>query len=241
MTHLVNDPVDFPVELVDGFTKANSRYVKKVYGGVVRATKSAPGKVSIINGGGTGHYPGFMGWVGPGLVDGAGMTRGSNAAAEIAHELVKDGAGAQTTLVGAGARWAEQAGGASGALWGAALTAAGNALGDENEVDLKAQVKAVDAFVNSIMGLGGATVGDKTMIDAQVPFAKEFERCASEGHSAADSWKLAAGVSVNAANATTNLVAKMGRARVLGDKSLGSADPGAISFSLIVSAIGNML
>ena len=44
------------------------------------------------------------------------MTRGSNAAAEIAHELVKDGAGAQTTLVGAGARWAEQAGGASGAL-----------------------------------------------------------------------------------------------------------------------------
>ncbi len=35
MTHLVNDPVDFPVELVDGFTKANSRYVKKVYGGVV--------------------------------------------------------------------------------------------------------------------------------------------------------------------------------------------------------------
>ena len=111
--------------------------------------------------------------------------------------------------VGAGARWAEQAGGASGALWGAALTAAGNALGDENEVDLKAQVKAVDAFVNSIMGLGGATVGDKTMIDAQVPFAKEFERCISAGHSAADSWKLAAGVSVNAANATTNLVAKM--------------------------------
>lgn len=71
MTHLVNDPVNFPVELVDGFTKANSRYVKKVYGGVVRATKSQPGKVSIITGGGTGHYPGFMGWVGPGLVDGA--------------------------------------------------------------------------------------------------------------------------------------------------------------------------
>lgn len=172
---------------------------------------------------------------------GAGMSRGSNAAAEIAHELVKDGAGAQTTLVGAGARWAEQAGGASGALWGAALTAAGNALGDEKEVDLNAQVQAVHAFVNSIIGLGGANVGDKTMIDAQVPFAKEFERCVSEGHSASDSWKLAAGVSVNAANATTSLVAKMGRARVLGEKSLGSADPGAISFSLIVSTIANML
>ena len=71
MTFLVNDPVDFPVELVDGFVKANSKYVTKVYGGVVRATKSKPGKVAIITGGGTGHYPGFMGWVGPGLVDGA--------------------------------------------------------------------------------------------------------------------------------------------------------------------------
>ncbi|MBJ7393600.1 MAG: dihydroxyacetone kinase family protein, partial [Candidatus Nanopelagicales bacterium] len=71
MTHLLNNPVDFPVELVDGFVKANSKYVKKVYGGVVRATKSKPGKVAIITGGGTGHYPGFMGWVGPGLVDGA--------------------------------------------------------------------------------------------------------------------------------------------------------------------------
>lgn len=172
---------------------------------------------------------------------GAGMTRGTNAAAEIAQELVKDGAGAQTTLVGAGARWAEQAGGASGALWGAALTAAGNALGDEGEVDLNAQVKAVHAFVNSIMGLGGANIGDKTMVDAQLPFAKELERCVTQGHSASDSWKLAAGVSANAANATTNLVAKMGRARVLGEKSLGSADPGAISFSLIVSTIANML
>ncbi len=172
---------------------------------------------------------------------GAGMTRGSKAAAEAAQILVKDGAGAQTTLAGAGARWAEHSGGASGALWGAALTAAGNALGNENEVDLNAQVKAIKAFVNSIIGLGGASVGDKTMIDAQVPFAQEFERCILQGHSAADSWNLAAGVSANAAKATEDLIPKMGRARVLGEKSLGSADPGAISFSLIVSTIGNML
>ena len=41
MTHLVNDPVDFPVELVDGFVKANAKYVKKVYGGVVRADRKS--------------------------------------------------------------------------------------------------------------------------------------------------------------------------------------------------------
>lgn len=172
---------------------------------------------------------------------GAGMTRGSKAAAEAAQLLVNDGAGAQTTLAGAGARWAEHAGGASGAFWGAALTAAGNALGDEDEVDLNAQVRAINAFVNSISGLGGANVGDKTMIDAQIPFVREFERCVVQGHSAADSWNLAAGVSVNAAKATADLMPKLGRARVLGEKSLGSADPGAISFSLIVTNIANML
>jgi dihydroxyacetone kinase len=171
---------------------------------------------------------------------GAGMARGSKAAAEAAQLLVNDGAGAQTTLAGAGARWAENAGGASGAFWGAALTAAGNALGDENEVDLNAQVRAINAFVNSVSGLGGAIVGDKTMIDAQVPFAQEFERCVMQGHSAADSWNLAAGVSVNAAKATSDLMPKLGRARVLGEKSLGSADPGAISFSIIVSTIANI-
>jgi dihydroxyacetone kinase len=71
MTSLVNDPANFPKELVQGFIQANSRYVREVFGGVVRSTQSKPGKVAIIIGGGTGHYPGFMGWVGSGLADGA--------------------------------------------------------------------------------------------------------------------------------------------------------------------------
>ena len=171
---------------------------------------------------------------------GAGMTRGSKAAAEAALALVKDGAGAQTTLAGAGARWAEQAGGASGALWGAALTAAGNALGDDKDVDLNAQAKAIRAFVNSIIGLGGASVKDKTMLDAQAPFAEVFEKCVAQGLSTAESWFKSAAASESAAKATKDLMPKMGRARVLGEKSLGSPDPGAISFSLIVSAIARM-
>jgi len=51
MTYLVNDPSRFPVELADGFLAANRRYVRKVFGGAVRATESTPGKVSLIVGG----------------------------------------------------------------------------------------------------------------------------------------------------------------------------------------------
>lgn len=171
---------------------------------------------------------------------GAGMTRGSKAAAEAAKWLVNEGAGAQTTLAGAGARWSEQAGGASGALWGAALIAAGNALGDDKNLDDKSFANAVSAFVKSIQNLGGAKIGDKTMVDAQVPFAEVFESSISQGSQFVDAWNRAAVAASSAAKATADLIPKMGRARVLGEKSVGFQDPGATSFSLIVSTISSM-
>ena len=171
---------------------------------------------------------------------GAGMTRGSKAAAEAANWLVKEGAGAQTTLAGAGARWSENAGGASGALWGAALIAAGNALGDDKDLDLKSYSHAINSFVKSIQQLGGANVGDKTMVDAQVPFAEVFESSVSQGLGFVDAWNRAAISSTSAAKATSSLTPKMGRARVLSEKSIGHQDPGATSFSLIVSTISSM-
>ena len=171
---------------------------------------------------------------------GAGMTRGSKAAAEAANWLVKEGAGAQTTLAGAGARWSENAGGASGALWGAALIAAGNALGDDKDLDLKSYSHAINSFVKSVQQLGGANVGDKTMIDAQVPFAEVFESSVSQGLGFVDAWNRAAIASTSAAKATSSLTPKMGRARVLSEKSIGHPDPGATSFSLIVSTISSM-
>ena len=171
---------------------------------------------------------------------GAGMTRGSKAGAEAANWLVKEGAGAKTTLAGAGARWSEQAGGASGALWGAALIAAGNALGDDENLDDKSFANAVRAFVESIQNLGGANIGDKTMVDAQVPFAEVFESFISQGSQFVDAWNRAAVAASSAAKATADLIPKMGRARVLGEKSVGFQDPGATSFSLIVSAISSM-
>ncbi|MGO1174135.1 MAG: dihydroxyacetone kinase family protein [Actinomycetaceae bacterium] len=71
MTKLVNDPSDFPSELVSGYAAAFPHHVREVYGGVVRATRSQQGKVAVLTGVGTGHYPAFMGWVGPGFADGA--------------------------------------------------------------------------------------------------------------------------------------------------------------------------
>jgi len=167
---------------------------------------------------------------------GAGMARGSSAAAQAARELAAGGAGAQTTLAGAGARWTEHSGGASGALWGAALTAAGNSLGDDSDVDSAAQVAAVRAFVDSVRNLGGAEVGDKTIVDALVPFLDAFDAAVAQGSDFATAWRQATEKADAAAIETSALVPRMGRARVLGERSVGSPDPGAVSFVLAAKA-----
>ncbi|WP_203708842.1 dihydroxyacetone kinase family protein, partial [Cellulomonas marina] len=71
MTTLVNDPARFTEEALRGFVDAHADVVRSVPGGVVRATPTRPGKVAVVVGGGSGHYPAFCGLVGPGFADGA--------------------------------------------------------------------------------------------------------------------------------------------------------------------------
>ena len=71
MTHLINDPRQFPAESLKGMVAANRTYMQPVHGGVVRTTTSPHGEVSVVVGGGSGHYPAFAGWVGPGMAHGA--------------------------------------------------------------------------------------------------------------------------------------------------------------------------
>lgn len=71
MTTVFNDATRFADDMLSGFTRLHADLVEKVHGGVVRATETAPGKVAVVIGGGSGHYPAFAGWVGPGLADGA--------------------------------------------------------------------------------------------------------------------------------------------------------------------------
>ncbi|MFZ1770120.1 MAG: dihydroxyacetone kinase subunit DhaK [Caldilinea sp.] len=75
MTKLYNDPADFRAELIEGFVAAYSRLVKRVpnASGVMAVDAPQPGKVALVIGGGSGHYPAFCGYVGPGLATAAVM------------------------------------------------------------------------------------------------------------------------------------------------------------------------
>lgn len=71
MTYLVGEPLDFAADSLAGFVAAHSDLVQAVHGGVVRADASPRGEVAVVVGGGSGHYPAFAGWVGPGMAHGS--------------------------------------------------------------------------------------------------------------------------------------------------------------------------
>ncbi|WP_437609898.1 dihydroxyacetone kinase family protein [Erwinia sp. V71] len=168
---------------------------------------------------------------------GIGMARGSLGALEKAQEMQQRNAGAGTLLCRAADAWADKAGGTSGALWGVALTAIGTALGDQQTPDARRVALGVQQAKEGIMHFGKAKPGDKTLVDVLVPFSDCLTRRVNAGDSLADAWVAAAKQATQSAQDTAQLLPKMGRARPLAEKSLGTPDAGAVSLALIVNRV----
>ena len=172
---------------------------------------------------------------------GIGMQRGSRAGAAAARSAAEAGAGAGTTLAEAGDAWSDQGGGTSGVIWGRILHTLGQAFGDDAPVEKAVVSASVVEVQNVVMGFGKAQVGDKTMIDAIVPFADDLNREIAAGQPLHGAWRHAADVAERAARDTAQLAAKLGRARSHGDKSIGTPDPGAVSFALVCTTVADEL
>ncbi len=168
---------------------------------------------------------------------GACMERGAGAAAEAAASAADDGAGAGSVLGAAGTAWADVGGGTSGALWGAGLRAVGSALGDDRDIDSDLMRDAVERFAATVSDRGGAEIGDKTMLDAILPFTTTFGRAIDTGAAPTTAWRSAAEAARVGAARTADFAARRGRSRTHGDASLGTPDPGAVSFAMIVARL----
>ena len=71
----INDPKKVVDEMLEGFLFAHSDKVKKLSTSRVIVRKDAPvkGKVGLVTGGGSGHKPAYIGYVGEGLIDAAAV------------------------------------------------------------------------------------------------------------------------------------------------------------------------
>lgn len=170
---------------------------------------------------------------------GRGMVKGSSAARVAAAKAVDDGGGQGSVLAAAGKEWAAKAGGTSGVLWGAMLTALGARLGDIGTPDSATIVAGMRDGYDALIQLGGASPGDKTMLDALLPFVDELQRLVDDGQRWQDAWAAAAVVATDAAKATADLRPKVGRARPLAERSIGTPDAGATSLAMCAHTVAD--
>jgi dihydroxyacetone kinase len=172
---------------------------------------------------------------------GRGMVRGTSAALAAARAARDAGAGPASVLTAPGDAWAARAGGTSGALWGAALAAFGQRLGDGHAPTDDQVAAGVRDAHDAIVRLGGAKPGDKTMLDAPLPFAQALSDAVGQGQPLPQAWATAAEESERAAQATADLRPQVGRARPLAERSVGTPDAGAVSLALAMRTVAGVL
>jgi dihydroxyacetone kinase-like protein len=123
-------------------------------------------------------------------------------------------------------------GGASSALLGSFISGMGDTeLG--GAADCAALAKSLEAGLQSVQKRTKARPGDKTMMDALVPAVEAFSAAAASGNSVSEAMNDAAAAAETGAESTRDLVARYGRAKYLGDKTLGCPDAGATSMALL--------
>jgi dihydroxyacetone kinase-like protein len=148
-----------------------------------------------------------------------------------------DAAAAADLLRVAGKTLISTVGGASGPLYGTAFLRAAVALGGDHPSPAAAFVAALEAAATGISGLGKATEGEKTMLDALIPASRAAREALDAGGELQSVVVGARDAAAAGAAATIPMLATKGRASYLGERSVGHKDPGATSSALLLDVL----
>ncbi|MEZ5326340.1 MAG: dihydroxyacetone kinase subunit DhaL [Verrucomicrobiales bacterium] len=122
-------------------------------------------------------------------------------------------------------------GGASGAVFGTLFRNGGKALKGSETFDAAGLAEFLKGGTEGVMSRGGAKPGDKTMVDALEPAQKAAESAVSLPLS--EALDTTAQAAEAGRDASKDLIATMGRAKTLGEASIGHPDAGACSVAII--------
>jgi triose/dihydroxyacetone kinase / FAD-AMP lyase (cyclizing) len=170
---------------------------------------------------------------------GQSLLRGAQAVGSLLHSCNFDDAAG--TLKAVGGALQHSMGGSSGPLYGVLLLRTANALQALPADHPRTWAFALKEGIDAISELGGAKVGDRTMLDALVPFEREFSREVANDEPWAAALRRAASAAEDGAKATARMLPRRGRSSYLGERSLGYADPGAEAVALWSRAVADAL
>ncbi len=128
-------------------------------------------------------------------------------------------------------------GGAMGALYGTFFLKLAQEAAGKSELRLGDLVRMLQVAEKGVLEIGKAKPGDKTLIDTLSPAVRSLEQAEKESKSLAEALADFQEAARKGMESTKDMVAKMGRASRLGERTVGHQDAGATSCYLILQAL----
>ena len=166
---------------------------------------------------------------------GEAMARGWRAARDGLSGGEFDNVGDVLSTVGT--RMMATMGGASGAIFGTWFRGGSRSLKETAIFSPETLESLLSDGLEAVKARGNANLGDKTMVDALQPAATAARLARSKPIS--EALPTVAEAAQQGVEATKEIVAHVGRARTLGERSLGHPDPGALSTYLILQCMAD--
>lgn len=167
---------------------------------------------------------------------GYSLARGNNAALAKIQALGED-TDAGELFKQYGRELTCEIGGAMGPLFGLLFTQIGKECAKSGVLDVTEMALGLASAAELITELGGAHVGDKTMVDAIAPTIEALQKAKEEGLAMVAAMELAQAAAIAGVESTIPLQARRGRSKYLREKSIGHQDAGATSFSYFIKTI----
>ncbi len=130
-------------------------------------------------------------------------------------------------------------GGSMGPLYGKMFRGFSKELEGLNEISASDFAKALEAMLSSVKAISSAKPGDKTLVDTLQPAVEAFRNAVNRGKdfdTSLDEMKVAA---IAGRDSTNDMIAKIGRASRLGERSRGVPDAGATSCYLLLETMAD--
>jgi dihydroxyacetone kinase-like protein len=129
-------------------------------------------------------------------------------------------------------------GGSMGPLYGSFFNDMGYEIEGKSLIGQREFGDMLSAGLNAILDIfPDGKVGDKTMLDALIPAVEAYNKATDENQTFKDALRVAASKAEEGKNTTKDMVARVGRASRLGERSRGVIDAGAASCALIIGSL----
>ncbi|RJT40592.1 dihydroxyacetone kinase subunit L [Mesorhizobium waimense] len=128
-------------------------------------------------------------------------------------------------------------GGSMGPLYGVMFTQFAETIEGSSSIDAGTFSAMLTNGLDGIQSIGSAKVGDKTLLDTLVPAIEAFDAANAGGKPFPEALDALVVAAEKGRDSTKDLVARIGRASRLGERSVGVLDAGATSCALILETL----